>query len=106
MTDINFTASACRSTPRSLLLIDEFGKGTSPLDGIALLTGCMNELARRGPKTLVALHFLKIFKEKLLAEDALTKINFFRMDIHTAPKEKGTLVFDAGTGLNFTTSTK
>lgn len=34
------------STPRSLLLIDEFGKGTSSVDGVALLAATIRHLLR------------------------------------------------------------
>jgi hypothetical protein len=37
------------ATPRSLLLIDEFGKGTASLDGIALLAATVRAFARGAP---------------------------------------------------------
>lgn len=39
-------------TPRTLCLIDEFGKGTMPVDGIALLAACVKHFAATG--TVVA----------------------------------------------------
>lgn len=48
---------------RSLVLVDEFGKGTAEGDGRALLAACLNALllrARRCPHALLATHFLDI----------------------------------------------
>lgn len=50
------------STPRSLLLIDEFGKGTSPADGIGLVAALLRHLSRKGRKCLFTLHFHEIFR--------------------------------------------
>lgn len=59
------------SNPRSLLLIDEFGKGTRHLDGIALLTATMKCFIERfvetkGPRVVLTTHFLEIFRLNLL----------------------------------------
>ncbi|KAJ8736698.1 hypothetical protein PYW08_007354 [Mythimna loreyi] len=51
------------STSNSLLIIDEFGKGTSATDGLALLAACLNTLLFRGedcPHVLLATHYLNI----------------------------------------------
>lgn len=50
------------STPRSLLLIDEFGKGTAPADGIGLVAALLRHLSRKGRKCLFTLHFQEIFR--------------------------------------------
>eukprot|EP00026_Physarum_polycephalum_P000892 Phypoly_transcript_00893.p1 GENE.Phypoly_transcript_00893~~Phypoly_transcript_00893.p1 ORF type:complete len:1264 (+),score=288.55 Phypoly_transcript_00893:55-3846(+) len=49
------------ATERSLLLVDEFGKGTNPNDGMALLFGTMEYLLRKEecPKVLVTTHFAR-----------------------------------------------
>ncbi|XP_063241372.1 mutS protein homolog 5-like [Bacillus rossius redtenbacheri] len=51
------------STPSSLVVIDEFGKGTAELDGLALLTACLRHYLSRGsncPHVLVSTHFHQI----------------------------------------------
>ena len=59
--DLNQVAKAIRtSTESSLVLIDEFGKGTVSHDGAALLASCIENLAARQaacPMALFATHF-------------------------------------------------
>ncbi|CAI5731863.1 unnamed protein product [Peronospora destructor] len=61
---------------RSLFLIDEFGKGTAELDGIALLSSIINHLARHDfatgrPRVVLTTHFLEIFRDNLLEPSLL-----------------------------------
>ncbi|OWZ12299.1 hypothetical protein PHMEG_00014561 [Phytophthora megakarya] len=56
---------------RSLFLIDEFGKGTADLDGIALLSSIINYLVKTKfgasrPRVVLTTHFLEIFRLNLL----------------------------------------
>ncbi|KTG02838.1 hypothetical protein cypCar_00021155 [Cyprinus carpio] len=44
------TGSLNHSTGDSLVLVDEFGKGTNTVDGLALLTASLNNWMRRGPQ--------------------------------------------------------
>ena len=50
------------ATERSLLLIDEFGKGTEPDDGMALLAATINEFQKRPdtPRIIIATHFTEV----------------------------------------------
>ena len=49
------------ATRRSLVLIDEFGKGTAELDGMALLGAALKALSREGgPRCVVTTHFLEL----------------------------------------------
>lgn len=68
--DLSQVAQALRrSTPRSLMIIDEFGKGTESFDGIALLASVLQELLDRGadcPRTLVSTHFHELHEQQLL----------------------------------------
>jgi len=57
------------ATHRSLLVIDEFSKGTNAVDGAALACGVFEYLLNLGvdaPKTLAATHFHEIFENGLL----------------------------------------
>ncbi|EEY61306.1 uncharacterized protein PITG_01583 [Phytophthora infestans T30-4] len=58
----------------SLFLIDEFGKGTAELDGIALLSSFINYLARKRftagrPRVVLTTHFLDIFRKDLIVPE-------------------------------------
>ncbi len=55
-------------TSRSLLLIDEYGKGTCAFDGVALLASTITELAnlQEPPKALITTHFHELFTFDLL----------------------------------------
>ncbi|KAI1094799.1 muts domain V-domain-containing protein [Rostrohypoxylon terebratum] len=59
------------ATRRSLVLVDEFGKGTNSLDGAGLVTAVLDHFTSLGPerpKVLAATHFHEIFEGKFLAE--------------------------------------
>ncbi|OAG34975.1 hypothetical protein AYO21_10862 [Fonsecaea monophora] len=63
MQQIAMALNSC--TRRSLLVIDEFGKGTDTFDGAGLAAGVVHYLLSLGaqaPKTLVATHFHEIFE--------------------------------------------
>ena len=69
------------ATRRSIVLIDEFGKGTKPLDGAALLTALLeyfDSLGPTRPKVLAATHFHEIFENNLLRESP--SISFAQME--------------------------
>ena len=78
--DCNQMSYALRNCNQdSLLLIDEFGKGTHPDDGYALCCATLRYLisfGNKGPKTIFATHFLQVFKE--LEEESYVPI---RMEI-------------------------
>lgn len=70
MIDLNQVACAVQfATDRSLIIIDEFGKGTATVDGLSLLTACLKHWLSEGihcPKLLVSTHFHSIIQHKLL----------------------------------------
>lgn len=70
------------STPRSLLIIDEFGKGTNAEDGAGLAAGVFEYLLNLGPqcpKVLAATHYHEIFEAGFLAPRA--RLGFAHMEI-------------------------
>jgi DNA mismatch repair protein MSH5 len=70
-------------THRSLVLIDEFGKGTNPNDGAGLMTALLAHfrgLEDARPKVLVATHFHEIFENGFLSEDD-EHLAFAHMDV-------------------------
>ena len=56
--DVRQVGQALKScTPRSLILLDEFGKGTVTSNGIGLLCGVIEELADLNVRSFVVTHF-------------------------------------------------
>lgn len=68
--DLRQMAFAVRSvTQRSLVLIDEFGKGTQTEDGVALMAALLDNLAFRqseSPRVLAATHHHELFEPDVL----------------------------------------
>lgn len=74
-------------TPRSLLVIDEFGKGTDNCDGAGLFAGVLSyllSLGEQSPKALVSTHFHEIFEQGILSEDT-PGLGLKQMEIHIRP---------------------
>ncbi|KAF9468500.1 DNA mismatch repair protein MutS [Collybia nuda] len=94
MIDLNQVSLALRnSTARSLILLDEFGKGTLSTDGAGLFCGVLKELIDRGsecPKVLAATHFHDVFRKDLLDPDTVS-ISFRHMQVMFTPGD-GTLL--------------
>lgn len=70
------------ATRRSLILIDEFGKGTNAMDGAGLLSALLDHflnLADDAPRVLAATHFHEIFENELLPDTP--KLAFAHMDV-------------------------
>lgn len=92
MIDVNQMSEALRdATERSLVVIDEFGKGTELVDGMALLCSCLSFWIDKGkscPHVLVSTHFHSIIHQQLLPESPMVK--FLTMDSLT---EEGELLF-------------
>jgi len=70
-----------RSTRDTLVLIDEFGKGTAPASGIAVMAAALQRLADTNCKVVCTTHFLELFSLGLL-KDGVGGIKAVRMSIH------------------------
>ncbi|KDR82897.1 hypothetical protein GALMADRAFT_220895 [Galerina marginata CBS 339.88] len=84
MIDLAQVSLALRNcTARSLVLLDEFGKGTLSSDGAGLFCGVLRHLLHRGhncPKVLVATHFHDVFNEELLDPEGIP-VSFRHMQV-------------------------
>jgi DNA mismatch repair protein MSH5 len=68
------------ATSKSLVLIDEFGKGTLVEDGVALFTASVKWLIRESNPRLIAItHFHEIYQNGLLSDQ--NQIAHWTMDI-------------------------
>ena len=70
-----------RATPNTLVIIDEFGKGTSPASGIALLTAALKRFSTIQCKVLCTTHFLEMFSMGLVI-DGRKGIKALQMAVH------------------------
>lgn len=73
-------------TSRTLCLIDEFGKGTTPVDGIALLATTIKHFTRSKAKAIFVLHFTEILHPEILDGVTMQSINTFSMETHESLK--------------------
>ncbi|XP_058410727.1 mutS protein homolog 5 isoform X2 [Diceros bicornis minor] len=77
MIDLNQVAKAVNNaTERSLVLIDEFGKGTNTVDGLALLAAVLRHWLALGPTCphiFVATNFLSLVQLQLLPQGPLVQ---------------------------------
>lgn len=67
-------------TKRSLCLVDEFGKGTMPVEGIALLAAVVKHFAERGGSAVFVLHFTEILHDAILSAEVMQRVSCFRME--------------------------
>lgn len=71
-----------RATPRSLVVIDEFGKGTLTSDGVGLLAAMLQHFARAAPcppRLLACTHFHELVRPEVMAR--CEQIDFFEMAV-------------------------
>lgn len=70
-----------QATPRSLCLLDEFGKGTLTEDGIGLLGGTIHHFANYEcpPKVLLCTHLTEIFNDTFLLKSE--NIKYYTMSV-------------------------
>lgn len=70
------------STPRSLLLVDEFGKGTNGDDGAGILAALLDHYLLLGPdcpRLLAATHFHEIFESRYLGRHSGLQIAYMNV---------------------------
>jgi DNA mismatch repair protein MSH5 len=72
---------------KSLCLLDEFGKGTNPVDGMSLLAAVIKFFSCHHIKAIFALHFMEILNEQILSFRVFSSINCFRMETITESDE-------------------
>ncbi|KAK7228404.1 hypothetical protein V2G26_000574 [Clonostachys chloroleuca] len=89
--DLKQVVQATRNaTERSLVLVDEFGKGTNSDDGAGLLAAVLSHflsLSPKSPRLLVATHFHELFECGYLKE--LRGIAYSHMDVRAHTTEAG-----------------
>ncbi|KAF9911820.1 MutS protein msh5 [Linnemannia zychae] len=87
MTDLQQVALAIRmATARSLVVLDEFGKGTASTDGAGLFCGVVEHFAamKEGqPKVLATTHFHELFENDLM--DLSLPISLYTMEVYQQP---------------------
>lgn len=69
-------------TARSLCVVDEFGKGTTPVDGIALLAATVKHFALHKGSAIFVLHFTEIMDDQILSTDLMRSISCFQMQTY------------------------
>ena len=67
-------------TPQTLCIIDEFGKGTAPADGIALLATVVTYFTDHKAKAVFSLHFTEILRNEIISEDTKKHILLLQME--------------------------
>lgn len=103
MIDLNQVSFAIRnSTSRSLIILDEFGKGTISTDGAGLFCGLLKSLLNRGPdcpKVLAATHFHDLFSLRHRSPAAIFEYNDLVSFVHMQimfTNEHGDIIVDDG----------
>ncbi|KAJ2899717.1 hypothetical protein MKZ38_002910 [Zalerion maritima] len=80
------------ATKRSLVLVDEFGKGTGPADGAGLITALLQHFQGLGPacpRVLAATHFHEVFENGFVKPGPSLRLAHMevRLDLGTTPDE-------------------
>lgn len=84
MVEMNETANILReATPKSLVIIDELGRGTSTKEGISIAYASLNQLVLKNKsKVLFATHFGLELSELIKSDSKLvSKIEFYKTDL-------------------------
>lgn len=68
-----------QATPRSLVLMDEVGRGTAVNDGIAIAGAVLEALCAKQVRTLFATHFTVL--SELVADECRAEMQLYRMEV-------------------------
>ncbi|CAH01785.1 MutS family protein MSH5 [Kluyveromyces lactis] len=83
--------SKCLSlaTPRSLLLIDEFGKGTDVIDGLSMFGAIIKDFSRSSscPRVIASTHYNEVFSPNILTSE-INGVVFYKTEILLQVMEK------------------
>jgi DNA mismatch repair protein MSH3 len=86
-----------QATPRSLVILDELGRGTSTHDGVAIAEAVLSELVERGVMTLFITHYQQLARlEDALGEKGLKNVH---MRFFEEGDEKITFLYEVGDGV-------
>lgn len=83
------------ATRRSLILVDEFGKGTNVLDGAGLVTALLDHFLKMGveaPKVLAATHFHEIFEHSFLDHHRRLALAYMKVHVDLEAEAKDQVV--------------
>ncbi|GME84854.1 unnamed protein product [Ambrosiozyma monospora] len=91
-----------RCTPKSLILMDEFGKGTDVIDGPALLSACIRYLSGKGadsPRAVLATHLTETFRDNMVKFPFPVQFNHMKVVVSEDDSDKITYLYDVGDGM-------
>ncbi|KAG0226923.1 MutS protein msh5 [Mortierella sp. GBA43] len=87
MTDLQQVVLALKmATKRSLVVLDEFGKGTTSIDGAGMFCGVIEYFARMEhdrPRVLATTHFHELFENHML--DLSLPLSLYTMEVYQEP---------------------
>lgn len=93
-----------KTTEHSLVLIDEFGKGTNVIDGPSLFGGVLFHLIEAKCRAVLCTHFHELFSDDVLGKDQMIQrnINFYMTDIVVGEnREFITFLYKLKRGISF-----
>ncbi len=98
--DLNQICSLCRKfTPRSICLIDDFGKSTSPVDGLALLATLIETVALSKARSIFTLPFPDLLGHGIMKKEILDQTMSCAMQsVDKNNPDGGLIIGDGGLG--------
>lgn len=93
-----------KTTEHSLILIDEFGKGTNVIDGPSLFGSVLFYLINVNCRAIICTHFHELFSDIVLGKNKVIEenINFFKTEIVVGEtREFITFLYKVKKGISF-----